>query len=253
MGKDLLFISPDKDYIMLSIEKIEGVIWDMDGVLHSYLPFSQSLDHWNGAAARAFNKVATSFGILHNLTDEQLHEMAVTSFKTLGLSTAIFSREYGISEQDMHLEFHREAVMEYLIASHATLPDHLEQTSHLRHIVLTHGSQEWAERCLGKHGLRDFFQEVISFEQVGMHKKSDSERPFMHAMEKAGLSANQLVMVEDTKKNLIIPKKMGMQTVFIEESGLEPEWVKLPTAEDLYVDHRSKNAMELLVQLTPVS
>lgn len=237
---------------MLRVEKIEALVWDMDGCLHSYIPFAQSLHHWNGAAVRAFNKVSMAAGILHNLSEEEIQKMAVDSFKTLGASTAVFSRDYNICERDMHLEFHREAVLEELIQSHAELPELFTRASHLKHIVLTHGSEEWAERCLEKSGIRDCFAEVISFEHVDMQKKSDSMIPFEKALSCAGLPADRVVMIEDTKKNLIIPKKMGMQTVFIEENGLEPEWIKMPTADDVYVDHSVRNAADLLKHLTAV-
>lgn len=237
---------------MLSIEKIDGVIWDMDGVLHSYIPFAQSLPHWNGAAVRAFNTVAAASGLNHGLSFEQLHRMAAQSFQDHGASVAVFSRDYGMCQRKMHIEFHREAEMEKLINAHDLLPDLFSRSSHLQHIVLTHGSSDWAQRCLEKHGLRDYFNAVISFEDVDMRKKSECEIPFLTAIEYSGLSADRLAMVEDTKKNLIIPKRLGMQTVFIEESGLEPQWIKKPTPEDKYIDLSVATAPDFLKLLASV-
>lgn len=237
---------------MLSLEKIEGVVWDMDGVLHSYIPFAQSLPHWNGAAVRAFNTVAAASGLEHGLSFDELHLMAAQSFQDHGASVAVFSRNYGMCERKMHIEFHREAEMEKLILAHDTLPDLFKQTSHLKHVVLTHGSTDWAERCLVKNGLRDYFNAVISFEDVDMIKKSDSEIPVLRAIGQLDLPAENLVMAEDTKKNLIIPKRLGMQTVFIEESGLEPQWIRKPTAEDHYVDLSVPTAPDFLKLLASV-
>lgn len=237
---------------MLSIEKIEGVIWDMDGVLHPYIPFEQALPFWDRAASRAFNKAATAAGIRHDLTEDQIYRMASQSFKNLGHSTAVFTRDYPISELQMHLEFHRETILEEVISAHADLPAYLESTSHLKHIILTHGSEEWAERCLSKNGIRHYFNNVVSFERVDMQKKSDSEVPVRKAIELIGLPADKLAMVEDTKKNLIIPKRLGIQTVFVEENGLESEWIKMPTSEDEYVDASVKTATDFLKQLAAV-
>lgn len=223
---------------MLCLEKIEGVIWDMDGVLHPYLPFAQSLPHWNRAAVRAFNKVAGIAGIEHNLTAEEAEIEANISFRDKGLSTKFFTQTYKLCPEQMHLEFHRETALQDVISSHAELPALFDRMGHLKHIILSQGSREWIERCLDANGLSKYFGDaILGFEDVGMEKKSESPRPFKAAIDLSGIAPSRLVIPEDMKRNLKIAKQhFGMQTVFVAESGLEPEWVILPTLEDDYID-----------------
>jgi len=226
------------EYIMLRLEKIEGVIWDWDGVLHPYIPFAQSLAHWNRAAVRAFNKVAALNGITHDIDEEKAIAMANLSFREKGLSTAVFTEMFFLDPREIHIEFHRHTVLDDVVGHHDGLAEELKNLSRLNHVILSQGSHEWVERSIERGGYADIFRNatIISFEKAQMQKKSQSRLPFELAIAASGLPAERQVIPEDMKKNLVIAKQLGLQTAFIAESGLEPEWVMHPTPDDKFVD-----------------
>ena len=240
--------------IMLRTEKIEGVIWDWDGVMHPYIPFAKSLTHWNGAAVRAFNTVAAANNICHDLDHDTCLALARTSFHERGLSTAVFTEKFNLNPHDVHIEFHRETRMEDVVGRHEGLADELERLSHLKHVILSQGSEEWIHRAIEFGGYSKLFQDVtiISFEKCGLRKKSASEVPFALAIEASGLPADRLVIPEDMKKNLVIAKQMGLQTAFIAQSGLEPEWVARPTADDAFVDQAFEHTVDFVRALAHI-
>lgn len=246
---------------MLRIENIEGVIWDMDGVLHPYRPFAQSLEHYNMAAVRAFNIVA---GCDYGIYPCVALGIARQSFEDYGLSTKQFTDDFQLDPVEMHLEFHRQMELERLISSHLDLADAFERMSHLKHVILSQGSREWVERCIETNGLRKYFNDasIVAFEdgieldvngKPVLAKKSQSELPHRLAIEASGLKPQNLVLVEDMAKNLIIARdKFGMQTVFVEESGLEPEWLNLPSHCGHEPDLHVKTTMEFVKHLARV-
>lgn len=245
---------------MLRIENIEGVIWDMDGVLHPYHPFAQSLEHYAMAAVRAFNVVASrDYGIYPCVA----LGIARQSFEDHGLSTKQFTDDYGLDPLEMHLEFHRQMELDKLVHRHDDLPAAFERMSHLKHVILSQGSREWVERCIETNGLRKFFNDasIVAFEdglekdendKVVLAKKSLSELPHRLAIKASGLHPEKLVLVEDMAKNLIIARNMGMQTVFVEESGIEPEWRNLPSHCGHEPDLHVQTTMDFINRLTRV-
>ena len=234
---------------MLSLEKIEGVIWDMDGVIHPYKPFSQSLAHFNEAAVEA----------LYALLPENPPWRCVAlgaanqSFLDWGLSTKQFVDDYNLDPIEMHLEFHRQMKHENLVSQHIEMVKSFEKLSHLKHVILSQGSRDWADTCLAANGLSGFFNQasIICFEDVALAKKSQSLAPFLRAIEASGLKPENLVMIEDMAKNLKLAKELGMQTVFVEENGLEPEWYNLPSPEDRHVDLHVQKTSDFVEMLVP--
>ncbi len=244
-----------EEYTMLRIENIKGIIWDLDGVLHAYRPFEEALSFWDAAAVRAFNKVAAKNGIDHGLSPMEAQVIANNGFKRNGFSISEFIDIYNLDPVEMLVAFHNETDIEHVMKSHDDLPEALRALSEAKpdivHVINTHGPYTWAERTIEKD-LRIALgnPSIISLERGNMEKKSATSRTFYMAANAAGLPPESLVMVEDTVKNLAIPKREGAQTVFIEESGLAPNCITYPYPEDTFVDASFKNATLFVQALT---
>ncbi len=142
-------------------------------------------------------------------------EVAQNSRQRNGLSFDAFIREHGVPEAEMHRRYHEEISLDFLKPDHRLA--HGFRQANANHVILTHGSTDWAKRVLAARQLSGHFKDghIIGLEQVNFVKKSDGAQPFEHVLALTGHQPSEALMVEDTAKNLKHPKAMGMQTVFI--------------------------------------
>ena len=87
--------------------------------------------------------------------------------------------------------------------------------------VLTHGSKKWAERLVELTGLSSVIptENIFSVEQSDFILKDVGKEPFETVLRATGhenvVDMSKIIMVEDTCRNLKIPKEMGLTTVHI--------------------------------------
>jgi FMN phosphatase YigB (HAD superfamily) len=189
-------------------------IWDVDNVIYPYdEAFHKECDR---AAARA----AISLGAADGRSYDELVALAAEPYRKHGTSFHGFSREMGIPMEAMHKRYHEEVSTEFMKPDQRLIEGFRKVavvTPGVTHVILTHGSTDWAKRVLAARGLSQFFkpEHIIGTEQLGFTQKCDGVEAFAHVLARTGHAAEDAIMIEDTAKNLRFPQAMGMQTAFI--------------------------------------
>lgn len=187
--------------------KVKGVIWDLDNTLYR---FTDELKH---ACNRAAAQAAKSQGF--DLSDEETLKIAERSEEEHGYSLHVYITDHGLFYADLHIPFH-EAIDETVISS---LPDmeRALQSFDGRQVILTNASRSWANRTLQFLGLQNYFSEetIVPMEDVNFEPKARSKKGFEKALSILNLPAENVMMVDDLDRNLLIPYGMGMQTIYM--------------------------------------
>lgn len=92
----------------------------------------------------------------------------------------------------------------------------------LRKIVYTNATSQHARRVLRALGVADQFERIIGIEEVGLRTKRSREA-YSRTLALLDADAQSCVMVEDTARNLVPAKALGMTTILIDaEEGRRP-------------------------------
>lgn len=83
-----------------------------------------------------------------------------------------------------------------------------------RRLVHTNGPRVHATRVLAALGLSDVFEQVITIEDTGLVPKP-REAAHQTAVLLGDLAPRTTAMIEDTPANLVVPRKLGMQTIWL--------------------------------------
>lgn len=193
---------------MTDFSHIQGIIWDLDDTLYSVTPdLHRSMRE---SAARAVVKMG------YPITYDEALIMAERSQAEYRLTVKILCDEFKIDKRDLHLPFHAE--MDHTVTKACeNLPSAFAAKPHLKHILMTHASRDWAMRMLKHLGIAEYFQPnaILGLEDVDFNHKHESEFVAKKCMEIIGTKAENTAFVEDRDYNLSIPKKLGMTTVLI--------------------------------------
>lgn len=95
-----------------------------------------------------------------------------------------------------------------------------------RKIIFSNGPRKYAQAILSITGLRPLFDAVYTIEDVAYRPKP-MRKAFLHLLKDSGLKAQQCIMVEDSLANLIMAKKLGMRTVWVNQGLRQSPWVDL--------------------------
>lgn len=199
------------DYLALAdaMPNIKGAVFDNDGVTYPYT------DEIHADCRKAAAAAASS--LIVGLSYDEAFELCGDTHKIYGSSYDIFTQKYAVDYEELHLAYHRLLNTDIIPVCAAT-PALLSQFK-LPRVLLTHGSFECASKILKHLGIKKHFPKELIFalehEDIRFNKKSDSPIPFQHVLRRLGIPANDAIMVEDSHRNLSIPKKIGMATVLI--------------------------------------
>lgn len=190
-----------------SLSDLQGVIWDLDNTLYRVDRAIEDAFHY--AVARAV--IAAGVDLPFKLAAE----MARDSFLKYGHSGKVFIDRYGLNSEKLHFAYHG-YIDETVIAKSVEQRDLFELLP-LRHALVTHSARSWAEKVLRHLGLLQWFppERIFAFEDYSFKAKHQHSTGFDVALEKLGLEAKDVAVVEDTLPNLEIPHRMGMATVYL--------------------------------------
>ena len=219
-----------------SLNHIEGIIWDLDDTLYSVTPdLHQSMRE---SVARAVVKMG------YPITFEEALIMAERSQAEYRLTVKMLCDEFNIDKRDLHIPFHAEMDHTVTVACH-DLPAAFAAKPHLKHVLMTHASRDWAMRMLDHLGLMDFFepQAILGLEDVDFKHKDESDFVATRCMEILNTNAKNTAFAEDRDCNLTFPKKLGLTTILINH----PSQTRGTPA---HVDYRFARAADFLNQIT---
>lgn len=193
---------------------IQGIIFDFDNTLYENPPNKD--DVFAQAIAQAVIKLGFPG------TQAEAVEKALHSYKTHGSEIAVFEKDYGMDERAVFLGQHSAGapLMAQAIAPRPSLTDSFNKLSgHYELLVLTHGTQEWADQLLAHLELSPALKSThilgLDHPAVGYKRKNDGVEAFQIAADVMGLPLKNLAVIEDSMGNLLHPHKAGMQTVYV--------------------------------------
>jgi len=92
----------------------------------------------------------------------------------------------------------------------------LQERGH-RLVALTNGTAAAVEQQLSHAGLTDFFEHILSADEVAQHKPGP--KPYWYAADKLGLPIEKCTMVAAHDWDLQGAHRAGMQTIFVARPG----------------------------------
>ena len=203
---------------------MKGLILDLDGCLYALNPvfIEVLLQAW----------VDTVTSLLSIAPDHPkytemspiIRDMAMVSYRETGKAYHGFIEAFGLNEADLH-HTHHNIMCE--VDGNLSFEENLAHIMHtvlsdntLKAAILTHSNKRWATYILSLLDVMHLFpaNRIIGFECADFQRKSHSEQPFRVALDRLELPASKVIMAEDTVPNLIIPKQLGMKTVWVKRS-----------------------------------
>jgi putative hydrolase of the HAD superfamily len=119
-------------------------------------------------------------------------------------------------DADDYLDFVHDIVLDDLLRPDPDLAALLERLPG-RKIVFTNASRTHARRVLAALGVAGSFEAVHSLEDLGYVPKPAPEA-FRVVLERSGARAADCSLIDDLRQNLAAAKRLGMRTIWIDES-----------------------------------
>ncbi len=195
--------------------------------------------------------------------DNTLHDATPHIFPHINRSmTAYLQQHLGLDEQaagELRVHYWQRygATLSGMMRHHGTRPDHFLWHTHqfpelpgmvlrvprLRHVlkrlpgkklVFSNAPQHYARAVLKLLRIDDLFDDVFAIEHAHYRPKPQLAG-FVRLLNKHRLNPAQCVMVEDSAENLQAAKRLGMRTVWVNDTPRSPA----------YVDVKIRDVMEL--------
>jgi FMN phosphatase YigB (HAD superfamily) len=214
---------------------VKHVIWDLDNTLYPYT--EAQLEHWHEAAVKA----AVDLGV--DIALEDGLALARQSYAQHNYSAQLFEENYQLCERQMH-EAITGHTSETVLPICDMTPQAFEASPSLKHVILTHGHKDWADRVLRHLGLRDYFetQHILGLEDYDFKYKDVCNSGLTKALDLIGGGVSDSVFVEDNLKNLAKAKELNVSTAYIHHGTFCSQNDNKPD----FVDYTYNKAHELL-------
>ena len=212
---------------MKNLSEIDCWIFDLDNTLY---PASVNL------FGQINTKMSNYIMKLVNVDQETAEKMRAEYWEKYGTSLAGLMQNYEIDPKDFLKVVHD--------IDFSVLPKDLDLLNALnnlpgRKLVYTNGTVPYAREVLKYRGLLSVFNEIYGIEDAGYIPK-----PFPEAFEtifsKAKIVPNRSAMFEDEERNLVVPFKLGVKTILVND-------VK---SNEKYVNYSIKHLSDFLRQIT---
>jgi putative hydrolase of the HAD superfamily len=126
----------------------------------------------------------------------------------------------GYDVNDVEFVTHMREGVENFLKPDEDLSSFLAATKHLKKYIFTNTREVEAEKALKCLGIREHFEHVYGADFMGDMCKPE-EAAFQKVIDDIGVAATNCVMFEDSIKNVVAAKAMGMKTIFVR--GRDPE------------------------------
>lgn len=200
---------------MADLKDVQGIIWDLDGTLYRFTEvFKTACNH---AAARAAIAMRPHYDYAY------AYEQSVLSEQQHGFSLYWFHHETGLQFEEMHFVYH-DALDEKVIEANEEMGAALRCLT-LPSVILTNASRGWVTKIMTHLQMGDIFgdRDVICLEDAQFNPKGRSTGGFLMAIERLGLPAEKILVVEDLPRNLIKAKEAGLMTALVHHGQVPDE------------------------------
>lgn len=221
---------------MVNFSDINMIIWDMDQTLYPY--WEDFADYCHEATAHC----AVQEGV--PLTKQDADILSRISYKERGVTTRLFNEQYGLDEIKLFRGHHQRMIDRLIDPNwcHKIQPNSelvalmkRAQDKGIRQVILTNGAQIWAQHIAELLGIDGFMDVIMGADNFGLRQKGrDGILPFMAVLDAARYTGqyDDVLVVEDSLKNMVDPKDYGMKTAWVQWS--HPEYHKWDKPD--YVD-----------------
>ncbi|NOZ27650.1 MAG: pyrimidine 5'-nucleotidase [Chloroflexi bacterium] len=164
---------------------------------------------------------------VHELMDDwMVRRLGITREEAVALRTR-FYRKYGTTMTGLLVEHHIDAD-DFLHHVHDFQPSAFLKPNPalrraltripLRRVIFTNGTRAHAQRVLEALDIAPLFERIIDVADIGYVSKP-APKAYQRALEILDATARECILVEDSPRNLVPAREMGMTTILV---GNEP-------------------------------
>lgn len=189
-------------------------IFDLDNTLHDARP--HIFPH--------IDRSMTAYLAEHlDLGADAANELRQFYWRRYGATLVGLIRHHGIDPNHFLRETHHFPEIENLVVGRRELRSVLRRLPG-RKIVFSNAPAHYSRAILAALGVDDLFDDVFSIERTRFRPKPDAHG-FRRLLRTHRLQASRCIMVEDSLENLRTAKRLGMKTVWVDQSSRAPAWV----------------------------
>jgi phosphoglycolate phosphatase-like HAD superfamily hydrolase len=234
---------------MVNFSGIKMIIWDMDQTLYPY--WEDFADYCHEATAHC----ALEEGV--PLTKDDAITLSKISYKERGVTTRLFNEQYGLDEVELFRAHHRRMIDRLIdpnwcdkIKPNPELKELMAQAQAqgVRQVILTNGAQCWAQHIAELLEIDEYMDVIMGADDFALRQKGrEGILPFMAVLGAANFKGfyDEVLVVEDSLKNMMAPKEYEMKTAWVQWS--HPEYHKWPQPH--YVDMIFEKPNDVLKKL----
>jgi putative hydrolase of the HAD superfamily len=189
-------------------------IFDLDNSLHDARP--HLFPH--------IDRSMTAYLAEHlDLSAYAANELRQFYWRRYGATLVGLIRHHGIDPHHFLRETHHFPEIGKLVVGRRELRSVLRRLPG-RKIVFSNAPAHYSRAILAALGVDDLFDDVFSIERTRFRPKPDAHG-FRTLLRTHRLLASRCIMVEDNLENLRTAKRLGMKTVWVDQSSRSPAWV----------------------------
>jgi len=189
-------------------------IFDLDNTLHDARP--HIFPH--------IDRSMTAYLAEHlGLGAEAANELRQFYWRRYGATLVGLIRHHGIDPHHFLRETHDFPEIRSLVVGRRELRSALRRLPGCK-IVFSNAPAQYSRAILAALGVDDLFDDVFSIERTRFRPKPDVHG-FRRLLRTHRLQASRCIMVEDSLENLRTAKRLGMKTVWVDQSSRAPAWV----------------------------
>ena len=153
------------------------------------------------------------FESMMELCPEMTKERSIKLFnsaKVMGMSNEEYMSNY--PKESWEWYFDQATVHEGLMGflENNTMPLYIE-SNHVSSLV---------QKEIDILGVRDYFKEIFISDELKLAKPN--KKFFEEILKRIGLSANEVIFIDDQKRNLIPAKELGMKVIWVDNTSVVP-------------------------------
>jgi FMN phosphatase YigB (HAD superfamily) len=226
-------------------QRVKGIVFDFDGVFTSrkFMSSERSTNVFLGVSADVILRCSDTLD--DRETIKKVHHDAFLEHHDAGID--MFCAHYGVQLEDFQEEFHIGTSQRFMGCDmfRAHIDDLGPQLrslaqSNIQHGVLSAGHKEkWMLPIIKSQQWCAHFDHdlIYGLHESGYERKSISDAPFRRIANAMALKPEELVMVEDSSRNLVIPHRdLDMQTAWIHDG--EPDSLKEDHRDFVHAEYK---------------
>jgi putative hydrolase of the HAD superfamily len=163
-------------------------------------------------------------------------------YQKYGTTLRGLMEESRVDPVDFLTYVHDVNLSDYLSASPPL--DNMLREIPLRKVIFTNADAAHAERVLNTLRVRLHFEQIIDISATGYKNKPDP-LAYQHVLALLGISGEQCIMVEDTPRNLLPAKDLGMTTILIDGNSAPSLGIDYTAPTIFHVGQVVKNLIPL--------